>query len=289
MRYPGGKNSGGAYQKIINQIPPHRIYIEPFLGSGPVARFKRAAAQSILLDIDPGAVDAFNYACRRRRTELDLTATVGDGLAFLESFRDPGDAFLYVDPPYLISSTRSGRSAYSHSFLESSHIRLLTRLKSITSAVAIAGYASRLYMTELAKWRVYIYPQMTRGGESTECLWMNYDVPVVLHDYRYLGENRTERQRIHRKQKRWADRLERMPLLEKQALLATLASVGLIDCNRSTVDRNGPGGPKPESATEASVAILPYTAGVIDGFDCEDRAAISSVLSIVQESQQEKT
>lgn len=32
--YPGGKNVNGAYQKIINEIPPHMIYYEPFVGGG---------------------------------------------------------------------------------------------------------------------------------------------------------------------------------------------------------------------------------------------------------------
>lgn len=32
MTYPGGK--GNAYHKIINLIPPHEVYIEPFLGRG---------------------------------------------------------------------------------------------------------------------------------------------------------------------------------------------------------------------------------------------------------------
>lgn len=30
MRYPGGKGGAGVFQTIINQFPPHRVYIEPF-------------------------------------------------------------------------------------------------------------------------------------------------------------------------------------------------------------------------------------------------------------------
>jgi DNA adenine methylase len=39
MAYDGGK--GNLYQKIINLVPPHRVYIEPFLGGGAVAGLER--------------------------------------------------------------------------------------------------------------------------------------------------------------------------------------------------------------------------------------------------------
>lgn len=34
--YFGGKAGSGTYQTIINQIPPHRVYIEPFVGGGAI-------------------------------------------------------------------------------------------------------------------------------------------------------------------------------------------------------------------------------------------------------------
>lgn len=30
--YPGGKSGAGVYQTIINQMPPHQLYVEPFAG-----------------------------------------------------------------------------------------------------------------------------------------------------------------------------------------------------------------------------------------------------------------
>jgi hypothetical protein len=33
MSYPGGKGGSGVYQTIINQQPPHEVYIEPFLAA----------------------------------------------------------------------------------------------------------------------------------------------------------------------------------------------------------------------------------------------------------------
>jgi len=231
MRYPGGKNGGGAYQTIINQIPPHHTFIEPFLGSGPVMRFKRPAAWSIGIDINPAVVDAFDCetrlagevdgsGCNCRRQQIDLAAV--DGIAFLESYDWKGDEFVYCDPPYLLS-TRSRKRIYLHELTERDHKRLLGILKTIPAAVAIAGYWSKLYARELKQWRFITYQSMTRGGTArTEYLWMNYPEPTALHDYRYLGSNRTERQRIKRKCARWEAKLRKMPLLERQALLATI-------------------------------------------------------------------
>ncbi len=53
MGYPGGKAGSGVCHRIINLMPPHQVYIEPFLGDGAVMRAKRAARLNIGLDLDP--------------------------------------------------------------------------------------------------------------------------------------------------------------------------------------------------------------------------------------------
>jgi hypothetical protein len=63
---------------------------------------------------------------------------------------------------------------------------------------------------------------MTHGGPRTEWLWCNFPEPIALHDYRYLGVGFRERERIKRKKQRWTDRLHRLPLLERRALLAAI-------------------------------------------------------------------
>ena len=59
MTYPGGKNAPGVYQTIINHMPPHAVYIEPFLGSGAILRLKRPARINIGIDRDPQAITTF--------------------------------------------------------------------------------------------------------------------------------------------------------------------------------------------------------------------------------------
>lgn len=51
---------------------------------------------------------------------------------------------------------------------------------------------------------------------------MNYAAPKRLHDYRYLGNDYRERERLGRKTKRWIERLNRLPELERQALLSAI-------------------------------------------------------------------
>ena len=59
MSYPGGKNGAGVYQKIISLMPPHDVYIEPFLGGGAVMRLKRPASLNIGCDLSVSAIAAF--------------------------------------------------------------------------------------------------------------------------------------------------------------------------------------------------------------------------------------
>lgn len=56
-------------------------------------------------------------------------------------------------------------------------------------------------------------------------VWMNFPEQVALHDYRYLGTNFRERERIKRKKSRWVNRLVRTNLLERQALLSAIADI----------------------------------------------------------------
>jgi len=89
--------------------------------------------------------------------------------------------------------------------------------------VLISGYWSALYANALKKWRSVSFQAMTRGGHTaTEWLWYNYKEPIALHDYRYLGADFRQRERIKRKKQRWVKRLHTMPILERRALLAAI-------------------------------------------------------------------
>lgn len=262
--YPGGKGGLGIYHRIINEIPPHDFFVEPFVGGGAIMYNKRPALLDVGVDINSGTI---------ADTTIYLTWAklyVGDGLDYIRQLaadfkaikfrrshdvdgrqkwrgfpdvvaRDPAARFsdaaarvvVYCDPPYLFSTRRSQRRRYmweasdqaNQGKDEAWHRRLLKLLNALPCPVLLSGYDSELYRNTLKapKWRVISYKAPIRGGNvATEFLWCNFPKPHELHDYRYLGTNRRERERIKRKQQRWVAKLKAMPDLERYAILGAI-------------------------------------------------------------------
>jgi len=254
-------------------MPPHEVYIEPFLGAGAILRLKRPASTNIGIDIDPEVIRYWKAAAsrktgmqassvrndgRRRRDPAKTarpaispdsaeTAASGDRrqyleLASLEMPAGPGEfkfvchdslevlrskvwqpnTLIYCDPPYL-RSTRTHGAQYVFEMTDAQHIELIALLRELPCKVMLSGYSSALYAKALKGWNATAFQATTRGKPAAEWLWYNFDRPVELHDYRFLGEDFRERERIKRKKKRWIGKLERMPLLERQALLSAIA------------------------------------------------------------------
>jgi len=233
MPYIGGKSQAGVYQKIINLIPPHRVYIEPFLGGGAIMRLKRPAEISHGVDraaVNPALLQVCQFHC-------------GCGISFLEVYPWQGDEFVYCDPPYLWA-TRGGRKYYEHEMPDEDHRRLLHVLLKIPAMVMISGYPSEMYDQELAGWNREQFINYTRAHSARqEVLWFNYPRPVKLHDDRYTGINFRERWRIEKKRRRWKARLQKMPPLERETLYAALVDVMRAD-PRGSPDRALPAGPQ---------------------------------------------
>lgn len=228
MVYAGGKNGMGVYQRIINLMPPHQRYIEPFLGSGSILRNKRRAATTIGVDLDPEAILLCQSLIDVRAGEHSVQFIEGDALKLLgtASLAIFGkDTLIYCDPPY-VHSTRTGGDLYKHEMNDDDHRRLLTILLSTDSMVMISGYRCALYNNALSDWNSIDYQTQTRRGMRTETLWFNFEAPTELHDYSHLGENFRERERIKRKKNRWAKRWANMDRLERQAVLLAIEEAG---------------------------------------------------------------
>lgn len=215
MKYPGGK--GISYHKFINLMPPHDVYIESHLGGGSIIRKKSAAIRNIGIEIDSNVVKKW-----RDSGEINFELVQGDALAYLSRYPFEGNELVYCDPPYLRETRRTRKKIYKYEYTLEQHISFLDLIKELPCQVMLSGYHSELYEKALSDWNVHTFQTTIRKKTAIEWIWMNYETPVKLHDYRYLGDNYRERYRIREKVKRWTHRLESMPALEQQALMHAL-------------------------------------------------------------------
>ena len=233
MTYPGGKNGAGVYQTIINQLPPHDVYIEPFLGGGAIMRQKLPAVTANI------GVDRSSSAIAEFADASGVTAIVGDGIQYLADYKFRGRELVYCDPPYLRETRKCARDLYEYEMTDADHWQLLALLLELPCNVAISGYWSKFYADALADWRLVTFTAQTRRGPATECLWMNYPEPTALHDSRFLGGDFRERERIKRKVARWSGKFAKLPELERRGILSSLLAVSDTASPKSTSGDSG--------------------------------------------------
>ncbi len=220
MGYLGAKSGSGVYQAIINLMPPHKTYVEAFLGSGAIMKAKAPAEFNIGLDKNRAAIMAFssdNPALTYQLAEMDA-------LEWLEQTDLDENTLVYCDPPY-VHSTRTSNQRYDHELSDDDHERLLITLKSLQCMIILSGYRNPLYEEQLGTWFSHDFQAMTRGGVRTETVWCNFE-PSQVHYHTYAGKNFTDRQRIKRKAERWASRYQKLPPGERQAILTAILSAG---------------------------------------------------------------
>lgn len=87
MGYPGGKSGPGVYHRLINLMPPHYTYVEPFLGGGAVMRLKRPARYNIGVDLDAAVIR--QWRSRIGENALYCPGPIG-GVAFADRNTLPG-------------------------------------------------------------------------------------------------------------------------------------------------------------------------------------------------------
>lgn len=213
MHYPGGKAK--TFHHIVNLIPPHRVYIEPFLGLGSVMKAKRSAEIQYGIDLDMQALEMSGLARYGVRLVQD------DGINFLGNFEFEGHEVVYCDPPYYPKSRKRNR-VYKYDLDENDHLRFLEVVQKINARIIISGYDNDVYRQHLSEWNLYTYSAKAHDGLREECIWYNYTTPAQLHDYRYLGSNFRERQTIQRRLERMKRRLDELSTHEKSFLLQWL-------------------------------------------------------------------
>jgi DNA adenine methylase len=130
------------------------------------------------------ARDWVGYPTSLRAIVERLSGVIIERRPALEVMRqhDQPDALHYLDPPYM-PSTRSGKRKdgqayhrYVHEMTSEDHWALLSSLREIRGAVAISGYATRLYDDTLgvAGWRRVTIAALADGAlKRAEVLWLN--------------------------------------------------------------------------------------------------------------------
>lgn len=217
--YLGGKGQDGVWQRIISAMPPHRVYVEAFAGSGIIALKKRPASRTVLIDRNCSILAKIDDGGRAEKV-------CGDAVEWLREQSWQGDELVYCDPPYLFAVRSSKGTRYPFDMgAPGQHRRLLRCLMGLPCMVLVSHYPHPIYDEGLSGWRVQSYQAGTRGGPRTEGLWANFPEPLALHDYRWLGRDFRERERINRRIARQAARLLAMPPLERAAVIAAAASL----------------------------------------------------------------
>ena len=256
--YNGSKSGNGVYQQIISIIPPHKVLVVPFLGHCGVVRNIMPA--DILIGMDASA-NVINSWCDFLLSSAfynigtkDLILKYGDDcsvfaktnssrgnlpsivvlkkcnalehLQSMASIFNFNDVVIYADPPYPFSSRKSNQRLYEHEMSNRSHYDLLSLLVEMTDLkykIAISTYDNPLYKNCLASWNKIDFSAGTRNGKAIETVYFNYSLDNgVLHDYRFLGKNFKDRERIRLKIKRWCSRLQKLNPMERMAIISAI-------------------------------------------------------------------
>lgn len=100
-----------------------------------------------------------------------------DALRLIARYNNP-DTLMYLDPPYLRSTRRSG-ALYKHEMDEEGQRELLSLIVKSRAKIIISGYDSEMYNSALADWhRDETQSQTTSAELATEVIWMNYTPPM---------------------------------------------------------------------------------------------------------------
>jgi 16S rRNA G966 N2-methylase RsmD len=223
--YKGGKNGNGSFQTIINQIPEHSIYVEPFAGSAAIYFNKRMADISLLFDKLRNQTDLLSKKVSPGDIVQCCDSVVNINLivSFLNIFHSYGHrVFMYCDPPYPLSSRSYQKSIYEHEMTDADHIAFLTGMDRALFPISISTYENDIYSQYLSNWRLLKYQSIVRGGTRTEFLYMNYPETSQLHDFSYIGNAFRDRERLKRIKNNFLSKFDSMQPILKNAITAAL-------------------------------------------------------------------
>jgi DNA adenine methylase len=222
--YPGSKAASGVYQSIINLMPRHDIYIEPFLGSGYILKNKDAASLQLGLDIDRSCIDKIHDTGHGIFIPGDSLIFLDTAATFINAIHELfGKILIYADPPYLIESRKSQAKIYKHEFTRDHHVKFLDTAVILKCFVMISCYDNDLYRSKLKDWSHININTVTRSGKAIETVYFNFPQDTPKHQYNFLGKDFRERAAIKGRITRNVSKIMRMPYAEQQFFLRSLS------------------------------------------------------------------
>ena len=100
-----------------------------------------------------------------------------DALRLIRRYNTP-EALIYLDPPYVRSTRRSGR-LYRCEMTNDQHQEMLEIITHTRAKVVISGYDNDLYARYLSGWNIYQTETHTTSAEvAEETIWTNYSQPM---------------------------------------------------------------------------------------------------------------
>lgn len=218
--YPGNKGSLGVYQKIINQIPPCDTFIELFAGSAVISEYIYGSCRIHLNDIDKNVYSGLK---KKFPGSPQLKITMYPALKLLLSMSSGNKGqVLFIDPPYIKETRPSNKDIYKIEMsMVDPHEQLLKTVVKKNLVSIITHPPHEIYEYYLKDWHKIPFIQQGHIKPFNDCIWLNY-TPGKLLTYKFLGVDFTDRQRIKRKINRWVNKLNSLPILERNAIVESI-------------------------------------------------------------------
>lgn len=230
--YRGNKGVKGLYQFIINRIPESETLIEAFAGSAQITRKLLSLAptdgnncngqgtfpvvRTVVNDCNPGVCESLKFILPEATVISNLNA-----LQLLSTLLQADrKTFVYCDPPYKISTRSTAQRIYKFEMSDRDHLQFLNGYRNVNFNCMISHYECDLYNDKLENWNREKFKVSYHGKVTEECIYYNYPKPEKLLTYKFVGQDCWDRQRVTRKINRLVSKLNSLPALERNAVIA---------------------------------------------------------------------
>lgn len=126
-----------------------------------------------------GIPDTIDAAAKRLKGDTTHLVQIErmDALRLIRRYNTP-EALIYLDPPYMRSTRKSGR-LYRFEMTDDQHQEMLELITHTRAKVVVSGYVNDLYAKYLSEWNMYQTETHTTSAEVVkETIWTNYSRPM---------------------------------------------------------------------------------------------------------------